>query len=169
MREVGKDLKALIVDCDAEGLACLQGSLEKAGWVCDEANDAESALALLDQTFYHGVFMEVFLPKMGGEELLLELQRRWPDLPVVITSLEDSEPVIERFLRLGACAYLVKPVADKEIRKVTAFIRGMQIVNSPAAQSKTPEERDHFMLINRLLQQKEYGGRARRTGFDPTS
>lgn len=157
MPEGGKDLRALIVDRNADDCAHLQAALEKTGWVCDVVNDAESALSILGQMSCRGVFMDVFLPRMNGEELLLEVRRSRPGLPVVITSLEDNELIIERFLRLGAFAYLVKPVADKEIRKVTAVIRGMQIVNVPVEYGMVSEENDHFMLVRSLLQHKECG------------
>ncbi len=55
------------------------------------------------------------MPRMDGEALLMELQRRvYPAAVVMLTALGHDDSIV-RCLRLGACDYLVKPVGIDEL------------------------------------------------------
>ncbi|WP_160299756.1 PAS domain S-box protein [Belnapia sp. F-4-1] len=62
--------------------------LEDFGYVATWAPNAKAALVLLeaDASRFDVVFSDVIMPGMNGVELGKEIRRRWPDLPVVLTS-----------------------------------------------------------------------------------
>ncbi|WP_052389526.1 PAS domain S-box protein [Belnapia moabensis] len=62
--------------------------LEDLGYVATWAPNARAALEVLeeDASRFDVVFSDVVMPGMNGVELGKEIRRRWPDLPVVLTS-----------------------------------------------------------------------------------
>ncbi|MBI0534362.1 PAS domain S-box protein [Roseomonas sp. KE2513] len=62
--------------------------LEDLGYVPTWASNAKAALELLesDASRFDMVFSDVVMPGMNGLELGKEIRRRWPSLPVVLTS-----------------------------------------------------------------------------------
>ncbi|MFC7739318.1 response regulator [Roseomonas sp. GCM10028921] len=62
--------------------------LEDLGYVPTWAPNAKAALDLLegDASRFDVVFSDVVMPGMNGVELGKEIRRRWPSLPVVLTS-----------------------------------------------------------------------------------
>jgi CheY-like chemotaxis protein len=62
--------------------------LDDLGYAATWAPNAEAALDLLDEdaSRFDVVFSDVIMPGMNGVELGKEIRRRWPDLPVVLTS-----------------------------------------------------------------------------------
>ena len=63
-------------------------ALQELGYDSIHAVNAERALAELskDCTRFHIVFSDVVMPGMSGLELAQEIRRRYPDVPVVLTS-----------------------------------------------------------------------------------
>jgi PAS domain S-box-containing protein len=85
---VGTGQRVLIVEDNFEvGRFCTQ-ILQDLGYETAWATNAEEALERLgeDGAGFQAVFSDVVMPGMGGIALAKELQRRLPDLPVVLTS-----------------------------------------------------------------------------------
>ncbi|MFI5031230.1 MAG: response regulator, partial [Reyranellales bacterium] len=76
--------------------------LERLGCMVSAVGSAEQALELLDRGDRFGLLLtDLGLPGMSGEELAAEVQRRFPDLPVVIASgygKSESQPGNLRFI-----------------------------------------------------------------------
>lgn len=62
--------------------------LAELGFETSWAGNADAALKLLDEDAhrYAALFSDVVMPGMSGVELAREVRRRWPHLPVVLTS-----------------------------------------------------------------------------------
>ena len=82
---------------------------------CDEASNAEQALAKLAARKYDMVLLDISLPGRSGLDLLKQLNREQPSLPVVMLSMYPEEDYAIRALSLGACGYLTKESASEEI------------------------------------------------------
>ncbi|MFN0148247.1 MAG: response regulator [Dehalococcoidia bacterium] len=85
------------------------------------APSAEAALALLEsqRLVPSLIFAALELPGMTGLELLGEIRtRRWLErAPVAILSELASDRQVIASYRLGACAFLAKPVRPHELRE----------------------------------------------------
>jgi two-component system, NarL family, invasion response regulator UvrY len=73
-----------------------------------EARSMAEALEQADQTTLDLVLMNLELPGTNGIEAMRELRRRHPACPVVIMSVNDSEPLRLAALDAGATAFLSK-------------------------------------------------------------
>lgn len=77
-----------------------------------EAGDGEEGLAIA--TEYAGelglVVTDIKMPKMSGEQLILELRKRWPALPILGITVHDDIKTKLHLLGKGAYYYLNKPL-----------------------------------------------------------
>ena len=95
----------------------------------DTAADAEAALTAIRQQDYDVVVSDLRMPGLNGIQLLVECQLIRPDIPVVLISAFDDSQLEEEADRLGAYAFLHKPLdSDTFISVVSraalrAFIR----------------------------------------------
>jgi DNA-binding response OmpR family regulator len=100
----------LIVDDDHHLRLSLSLILQKEEYRVETAVNAEEALGFLKGNEYDLMFLDLNLPGMSGIELLIEVHKQFPYMPVLIlTAHADLESAIQA-VRLGARDYLIKPV-----------------------------------------------------------
>jgi DNA-binding NarL/FixJ family response regulator len=92
--------------------------------VCGEAADGLTALSLLSREEPDLVILDISLKQSNGLELLKDLKRLRPKLPVLVVSMQDEPLYAERSLRAGAMGYITKEEATvnvlSAVRKVLA-------------------------------------------------
>jgi len=92
--------------------------------VCGEAANGEQVLAQVEAQKWDLVILDVSMPGRSGVEILGELKRLHPKLPVLVLSMHPEDQYGKRMLRAGASGYMNKDVAPDElinaIRKVLA-------------------------------------------------
>ncbi len=70
------------------------------------------------------VILDLGLPNMNGESVILEIRKKYPNLPVIILTAKDSISDIVEGLNLGADDYMPKPfVADELLARIKARLR----------------------------------------------
>src|SRR5688572_25999466 len=84
-----------------------------------EAASAQKALEMVREARWDVVILDLSLPDRSGLQLLTELKREQPDLPVLILSMHADDEYAIRSLRSGASAYVTKGGAPEEL--VTAL------------------------------------------------
>ncbi len=90
---------------------------------CTTAPDAESALAELATVVPDFMLIDLSLPGMNGVELIRELRRRHPHLPLAIISGHRSLSYARDAFAAGADGYLLKGDLDE-------IERGMETIRS---------------------------------------
>ena len=83
-----RTLRVLIVEDNESVGRFADEMLQDLGYRTRLAGNATEALRTIetDPTGFDVVFSDVIMPGMNGVEMAKEMQRRWPDLPVVLTS-----------------------------------------------------------------------------------
>ena len=98
--------------------------LRMAGFEPIEAADGEAGLREARRTGVDLVLLDLLLPKLDGMEVLAELRRAHPSLPVIVLTARGSEDDRVRGLRGGADDYVVKPFSARELlARVDAVLR----------------------------------------------
>jgi DNA-binding NarL/FixJ family response regulator len=93
--------------------------------VVAEAGDGAEAVKLALAPDVDLAILDISMPRMTGLQATRELQRRHPDLPVLILSMHESEQYLYEALRAGASGYVVKKVADRDlVEACRATMRG---------------------------------------------
>ena len=109
--------KVLVVDDDAETRDILRVFFSTHDYEVRTASDGTEALrALEDEPDIDVVILDVFIPAVGGLEVLHEIQNL-PSRPgvILLTGLADRE-VARDALRMGAFEYILKPVDLARLR-----------------------------------------------------
>ncbi len=107
-----------VVDDEPAALDVLVRAARSWHYECQAATSAEGALRLLEERLTPIVVTDLRMPGRGGVWLVREIQRRWPDVAViVITAGQDAEAVSE-CLNAGAHHYFLKPIQLDEFRHV---------------------------------------------------
>jgi two-component system, NarL family, invasion response regulator UvrY len=84
-----------------------------------EADDADHASKLIDEQKWDLIVLDLDLPGKSGLQLLYEVKRQKPGLPVLVLSVYPEEQFALRTLRAGADGFLSKDAAPEEL--VTAI------------------------------------------------
>jgi DNA-binding NarL/FixJ family response regulator len=93
---------------------------ELPGTAVREAGDGDAALAALGEPC-DIVVLDLTMPGRSGIDLLSEIKRCHPKLPVLVVSLHGEEQFAVRALTAGASGYLTKAAAPADL--VTAVVK----------------------------------------------
>jgi DNA-binding response OmpR family regulator len=100
----------LIVDDEDRLRLSLSLILQKENYRVATAANAEDALTYLQSHECDLIFLDLNLPGMSGIDLLLEIHKQFPEMPVLILTAHAALETAIQAVRLGARDYLVKPV-----------------------------------------------------------
>ena len=100
-----------------------------------EAATAAEAMGLLQAERWDLLVLDINLPGRSGLEVLEEVRRLWPRLPVLVLSAYPEEEFAVRCLRLGAAGYLTKSsAADELMAAVRKALEGGKYVTAALAE-----------------------------------
>ncbi|WP_395845119.1 sigma-54-dependent transcriptional regulator [Cystobacter fuscus] len=105
----------LLVDDDPAVAKVLGALLAQAGLTVHTAARGDEALGLLGRKPIDVVVSDVRMPGMGGLELLAEVQRSWPDVPVILLTAHGTVPLAVEAMKAGAADFALKPFDREEI------------------------------------------------------
>ncbi|NBD13987.1 MULTISPECIES: response regulator transcription factor [Corallococcus] len=80
-----------------------------------EAADGEEGLALAAKEQPAVMFLDLFMPKKSGLEVLGAIKNVSPGTRVLVISSMDAEPVVEQAIAAGAVGFVGKPFHPMEI------------------------------------------------------
>ncbi len=99
-------------------------ALRASGYEVVEAGDGEKGLEEAIRRGVDLVLLDLLLPKRDGLQVLAELRRVRPTLPVIILTARGTEDDRVKGLRMGADDYVVKPFSARELlARVEAVLR----------------------------------------------
>jgi DNA-binding NarL/FixJ family response regulator len=127
--------------------------------VLGEALDAAQTLAAVEKRTWDLVLLDINMPGRNGLDVLQDLKRLYPKLPVVMLSAFPEKDYAVRAFKLGAAAYVSKESAAGELlaaarkalaggRYVTPLLAEALAATVAGESPATP----HDLLSNRELQ-----------------
>jgi len=108
-------LRILVIEDEARIRSFLARGLEAEGYSVEGAEDGSAGLRLALGLPWDLVVLDLLLPGIGGLDVLRELQRHRPALPVLVLSARADLPTKLRGFELGAADYLPKPFSLAEL------------------------------------------------------
>ncbi len=108
---VSEGSRILVADDHASVRMVLVAHLESAGYTVVEAEDGQEAVDIFrrDPDVFDCVLLDHNMPKMDGEEVLVELQKIRSDVRVVLNSGFAEDEMLVRFKGAGLAGVLHKP------------------------------------------------------------
>jgi two-component system copper resistance phosphate regulon response regulator CusR len=117
-------MQILVVEDEPRILTFLSRALEAEGFAVDGAENGSAGLARAMGGQYDLVILDLLLPRVDGLTVLRELNRRRPELPVLIVSARSDLRTKLRGFELGASDYVAKPfVFDELLARVRVQLR----------------------------------------------
>ena len=100
-----------------EGLKTIIGAQTDMALIA-QAGNAEQAVAEFRRHRPDVTLMDVRLPGTNGTDALITIRGEFPDARVIMLSTSDSDGEIQRAMRAGAAAYLLKSMPNDQILSV---------------------------------------------------
>ncbi len=132
--------------------------------VFGEARNAQEAFALIAKETWDVAVLDVTLPGRSGLEVLKEMKRLRPKMPVLILSMHPEDQFAVRMLKSGASGYLTKESAGEElVGAIEKVVKGGRYISASLAErmasyldtdiQKAPHERlsDREFLVLRMI------------------
>lgn len=126
MEKHRENARVLLVD-DEESVLFSSRTLLKSAGVRDvqTMSDGRELAGTLEEGGVAVVVLDLYMPRVSGVDLLSDVVRSHPDVPVIVmTAAQDVETAVE-CMRKGAWDYLVKPV--EESRFISSVKRALEV------------------------------------------
>lgn len=110
--------KILLVEDEEIIIDLLQRKLTQEGYEVFLAKDGEEGLKKMKETKPNLVLLDIIMPKMGGFEVMEEMQKdkELKKIPIVVISNSGQPVELDRAQKLGAKDWLIKTEFDpKEV------------------------------------------------------
>lgn len=125
-----------------------------------EAATADAAMQLARETRWDLVILDLSLPDRSGLQVLTDLKREQPELPVIVLSMHAEDEYAIRALRIGASGYVTKESAPEElVAALQKVMRGGRYMTPALAEkiafsyaSPATNEKLHHSLSERELE-----------------
>lgn len=131
MRRKGEpEMADILVADDTRSIrSALSLLLEEEGHTVRLASDGESALAEYRRKRPDLLLLDVMMPKKNGYQVLKQIRRDDPTLPVMILSAKGSPTDVALGLDLGSDDYLPKPFSSEVLlARINAIFRRMNVM-----------------------------------------
>ncbi|MFP3977944.1 sigma-54-dependent transcriptional regulator [Marinobacter sp. KMM 10035] len=141
----------LIVEDDRDLREALVTTLELAKFRVREASNAHEALARLAEAPVDMVVSDVNMPGLSGHELLGEVQRLYPGLPMMLITAYGQISHAVSAMQSGAVDYLVKPFEPKVlVDAVTKVVGGSRSKSGDEPVAEDPASKRIFQLAAKV-------------------
>jgi len=154
------DIKIIIADDHAVVRKGLIQILTDVQWISevDEAANGFELLDKIDEYSYDMVILDISMPGLNGLEVIKEIRKKKPSLPMLVLSIHPEEQYAVRVLKAGASGYITKESAPEELLTAIETIIGERKYITPSvaqqlASNVIPDNRlPHERLSDREFQ-----------------
>lgn len=154
-------MRILIVDDHAVVRRGLKQILNEAfrAAIFGEADSAQSALDKTMHEQWDAVVLDISMPGRGGVEVLKDIKKLRPKLPVLVLSMHPEDQFAVRVIRSGAAGYMTKESAPEElVGAVKKILEGGRYLSPELAEKLVlyldidPQKQPHESLSDREFQ-----------------
>ena len=108
-------MNVLVVQDEAPVAAFIERGLKAEGYAVRTTCDGAEALELARSSEFDLIVLDLVLPTVTGEEILMRLRAAGSSVPVIVLTGEDAIPERVAVLDAGADDYLTKPFSFSEL------------------------------------------------------
>lgn len=104
----------LIVDDEELIRSVIKDYILEEHFTCDEADNGESAISLVEKNDYDLIIMDIMMPEMDGYQAVREI-KEIKNIPVIMLSARTEEIDKLQGFEMGIDDYVTKPFSPKEL------------------------------------------------------
>lgn len=134
-----------------EGLSTIIGSQPDMLLVAQAANAVE-AVAEFRRHRPDITLMDLRLPGTNGTDTLIAIRGEFPQARIIMLTTSDSDGEIQRALRAGAAAYVLKSMPKNELLEIIRSVHGGRRHVPPEVAARLAEHLGEDDLTNRELE-----------------
>jgi two-component system invasion response regulator UvrY len=126
--------------------------------IAGEAGTAEEAIRLVRSKDWDIVLLDIAMPDKSGVEVLKQIKREKPGLPVLILSMHPENRYAVQILRSGASGYVQKEaLATELVTAIRTILRGHKYISPAVAELLTLDpEVNKEKPLHETLSAREY-------------
>jgi two-component system invasion response regulator UvrY len=123
-----------------------------------EAKTAQETVELVRRHEWDVVILDISMPGKSGLDILDELKRLRPRLPILLLSMHPEEQFARRALKTGASGYLTKESVPEELKEaVRKVVAGGRYVSATLAEKLAVDLREGADVpLHELLSDREF-------------
>jgi two-component system NtrC family response regulator len=110
----------LVVDDDIASARYISLALQQGSHEVRIANNGIEAQLAIEHEVPGLVITDLQMPGMDGLELLARIKERWPEVAVMLVTVEEDVATVVQAVQRGAVNYLIKPVAPAVLQTAAA-------------------------------------------------
>src|SRR6202045_2847502 len=138
----------LVIDDEAEIREGLELLLKTEGYQVSMADTGQSGLLRLGERPYDLLLLDVSLPDRNGIELLKDIRRQDPHLPIVLITAYGSIEMARAAFKSGAMDYITKPWSnDKLLSQVAQAVESRRLRDENVQLKRALKQRFNFPNI----------------------
>lgn len=153
-------MKVLIADDHAVFRRGLRETLSEAfsGVTFGEARTAQETLEHVRRQNWDVVVLDISMPGKSGLDILDDLKRLQPRLPVLLLTIHPEHQYARRALKAGAAGYLTKESVPDELKEaIRKIVKGGRYVSATLAEKLALDLREGSDLpVHELLSDREF-------------
>jgi DNA-binding NarL/FixJ family response regulator len=153
-------IRILIADDHAVVRKGLKQIISETGdmYIAEETDNGFDVLNRISENQYDLVLLDISMPGRNGMDILKQLKRIKPKLPVLMLSVHPEEQYAVRAIKAGASGYLTKKSApDELIAAIRSISKGKKFVSASIAERLIYElEADVEKPNHGILSDREY-------------
>lgn len=111
-------IRILIVDDEKPARYAMAKALDRQTYQISEADSGAAAIEMLRQQPVDLVFLDLNMPRLGGQAVLEQVGDLVSAMDVVVVTADDSVASAVQCMRLGAVDYLTKPYEVEAVRGI---------------------------------------------------
>ncbi|MEO4055064.1 response regulator transcription factor [Solibacillus sp. CAU 1738] len=128
---MGHQIKILVIEDDNDINQLLCSIIKNSGYIPQPAFSGTEAMIYLDQQEWDMVLLDLMLPGMNGEEILVKISEQ-SHVPVIIISAKMELQTKIDALRTGADDYITKPFDIEEVSaRIDSHLRRLRQISKP--------------------------------------
>ncbi|MBI3660332.1 response regulator transcription factor [Candidatus Acetothermia bacterium] len=126
--------------------------------IVGEAQNTQEVFKLIGTQPWDIVILDLSMPDRGGLEVLNDLHRDFPQLPILILSMHPEDQFAVRVLKAGASGYMTKDSAPEElVNAIRKILAGHKYISSALAEKLAKDlEAGTEKLPHETLSDREY-------------
>ncbi len=108
----------LVVDDEKQMLLALEAVLARLGHSVLKCSNGEEALQALHGSSFDLVISDMKMPEMGGDQLLAQIRKEYPKLPVVMITAYGTIAQAVEAMKNGAFDFITKPFSAEDLEQI---------------------------------------------------
>ncbi len=145
--------KILVIEDDPSVASALHDLLKAEGFIVDMTMDPVDGLEKAQAGSYDVAVTDLQMPGLGGLEIIEQLQRAKPHLPVILITAFHTTAVAIRAIKLGAYDYVLKPIDPPEfLRILKRALENTRLIAKPLAMDEDSNSPEAIIGRSKVMQ-----------------